>query len=209
MVARWLVYHDARAQRRFPVSGYRTRPVRSMRSKRHPDQRRVRKCATGNACPFRKSYRTYGRAASPNMGMRHNGATIVGRLDARGHLSVMPSASALDCNTPHRQKEFAAGRLAEDDHLIVGTPSAQGQVFGTHRSASSLRTSRCVNSAAAAQTRLFRRERSFCSVTASVECNADRKPCMAVNCDPCFIWLTNNRLSQSSLTIRFQDRIDF
>ena len=34
---------------------------------------------------------------------------IVGLLDARAHLSVMPSACALDCNTPHRRKEFAAG----------------------------------------------------------------------------------------------------
>ena len=33
----------------------------------------------------------------------------VGPLDARVHLSVMPSACALDCNTPHRRKEFAAG----------------------------------------------------------------------------------------------------
>ena len=34
---------------------------------------------------------------------------IVGLLDARAHLSVMPSAGALDCNTPHKRKEFAAG----------------------------------------------------------------------------------------------------
>jgi hypothetical protein len=34
---------------------------------------------------------------------------IVGLLDARVHLSVMPSASVLDCNTPHMRKEFAAG----------------------------------------------------------------------------------------------------
>ena len=34
---------------------------------------------------------------------------IVGLLDAKAHLSVMPSACALDCNTPHRRKEFAAG----------------------------------------------------------------------------------------------------
>jgi heme/copper-type cytochrome/quinol oxidase subunit 1 len=29
---------------------------------------------------------------------------IVGLLDARAHLSVMPSACALDCNTPHKRK---------------------------------------------------------------------------------------------------------
>ena len=32
----------------------------------------------------------------------------VGRHDARAHLSVMPNACTLDCNTPHRRKEFAA-----------------------------------------------------------------------------------------------------
>ena len=34
---------------------------------------------------------------------------IVGLLDARAHLSIMPSACALDYNTPHKRKEFAAG----------------------------------------------------------------------------------------------------
>jgi hypothetical protein len=33
----------------------------------------------------------------------------VGLLDARAHLSVMPSACALDCNTTHKRKELAAG----------------------------------------------------------------------------------------------------
>ena len=33
----------------------------------------------------------------------------VGLLDARVHLSVMPSACAPDCNTPHRKQELAAG----------------------------------------------------------------------------------------------------
>jgi hypothetical protein len=33
----------------------------------------------------------------------------VGLLDVTADLSVMPSASALDCNTPHMRKEFAAG----------------------------------------------------------------------------------------------------
>src|SRR5450759_492197 len=36
---------------------------------------------------------------------------IVGLLGARAHLSVMPSGYALDCNTPHSRKEFAAGAL--------------------------------------------------------------------------------------------------
>jgi hypothetical protein len=34
---------------------------------------------------------------------------IVELLDVRAHLSVMPSACAPDCNTPHRRKELAAG----------------------------------------------------------------------------------------------------
>ena len=33
----------------------------------------------------------------------------VGPLDARAHLSVMPSACALGCNTPHKRKELTAG----------------------------------------------------------------------------------------------------
>ena len=33
----------------------------------------------------------------------------VGLLDATAHLSVMPSACALDCNTPHTKQELAAG----------------------------------------------------------------------------------------------------
>ena len=33
---------------------------------------------------------------------------IAGRLDAKVHLSVMSNACALDCNRPHRRKEFAA-----------------------------------------------------------------------------------------------------
>ena len=33
---------------------------------------------------------------------------IVGLPDARAHLSAMPSAGALDCNTPHKRKELAA-----------------------------------------------------------------------------------------------------
>ncbi len=39
---------------------------------------------------------------------------IAGRLDARAHLSVMPSACALDCNTPHRRKNSPQVRLATD-----------------------------------------------------------------------------------------------
>jgi hypothetical protein len=33
----------------------------------------------------------------------------VGRLDATAHLSVMPSAYGLDCNTLHRRKESGVG----------------------------------------------------------------------------------------------------
>src|ERR1019366_7208993 len=49
-----------------------------------------------------------GDAAQPRSEWRQ-WRQIVGRLDARGHLSVMPSACALDCNTSHRRKEFASG----------------------------------------------------------------------------------------------------
>ena len=34
---------------------------------------------------------------------------IVGPLDAKAHLSLIPSGCVLDCNTPHRRKELAAG----------------------------------------------------------------------------------------------------
>src|SRR5450756_169190 len=50
-------------------------------------------------------------AAQPRSELRQWRQTV-GRLDARGHLSVVPSACALDCNTAHRRKEFAAGALA-------------------------------------------------------------------------------------------------
>ena len=36
-----------------------------------------------------------------------------GLLDARAHLFVMPGAYALDCNTPHRRKEFVAGAFRQ------------------------------------------------------------------------------------------------
>ena len=49
-----------------------------------------------------------GDAAQPRSEWRQ-WRQIVGRLDARGHLSVMPGAYALYCNAPHRRKEFAEG----------------------------------------------------------------------------------------------------
>src|ERR1039458_4869721 len=49
-----------------------------------------------------------GDAAQPRSEWRQ-WRQIVGRLDARGHLSVMPSACAPDCNTPHTKQELAAG----------------------------------------------------------------------------------------------------
>src|SRR5215207_5887238 len=33
---------------------------------------------------------------------------IAGRRDVKAHLSLMPGACALDCNRPHRRKEYAA-----------------------------------------------------------------------------------------------------
>src|SRR5271169_5468238 len=49
---------------------------------------------------------------------------IVGLLDARAHLSVMPSACALDCNMPHKRKEFAAGASRRRLPLDPGTRGA-------------------------------------------------------------------------------------
>ena len=49
-----------------------------------------------------------GDAAQPRSEWRQ-WCPIVGLFDEKAHLSVMPGASALDCNTPHRRKEFAAG----------------------------------------------------------------------------------------------------
>ena len=46
---------------------------------------------------------------------------IVGLLGARAHLFVMPSGYALDCNTPHRRKEFAAGALRRRSAFDPGT----------------------------------------------------------------------------------------
>jgi hypothetical protein len=40
----------------------------------------------------------------------------VGLLGARAHLSLMPSACALDCNMPHSRKEFAAGAPRRRSH---------------------------------------------------------------------------------------------
>jgi hypothetical protein len=42
----------------------------------------------------------------------------VGRLDLTAHLSVMPSAYALDCNTLRRRKESGVGAPPADDHLV-------------------------------------------------------------------------------------------
>ena len=48
-----------------------------------------------------------GGAVQPGSGWRQ-WRQIVGLRDVAAHLSAMPSACALDCNTPHKQKEFAA-----------------------------------------------------------------------------------------------------
>jgi hypothetical protein len=48
----------------------------------------------------------------------------VGLLDEKAHLSVMPGACALDCNTPHRRKELAAGAPRRRSALDPGTRSA-------------------------------------------------------------------------------------
>src|ERR1017187_2300952 len=57
---------------------------------------------------------------------------IVGRLDARGHLSVMPSACALDCNTSHRRKEFAAGAPRRRSAFDPGTRGAMCRLSVPH-----------------------------------------------------------------------------
>src|SRR5262249_30392631 len=49
-----------------------------------------------------------GDVALPRQESRQRHQTV-GLLDARAHLFVMPSACALDCNTPHRRKEIGAG----------------------------------------------------------------------------------------------------
>jgi hypothetical protein len=48
-----------------------------------------------------------GGAVQPGSGWRQ-WRQIVGLRDVAAHLSAMPSACALDCNTPHKRKEFAA-----------------------------------------------------------------------------------------------------
>jgi hypothetical protein len=59
-------------------------------------------------CPFRESYPDILVVQSSQDRNGDNGAKPVG-LDARAHLSVIPSACALDCNAAHKPKEFAAG----------------------------------------------------------------------------------------------------
>ena len=49
---------------------------------------------------------------------------IVGLLDARAHLSVMPSACTRDCNTAHKRKEFVAGAPRRRSALDPGTRGA-------------------------------------------------------------------------------------
>jgi hypothetical protein len=46
----------------------------------------------------------------------------------KGACFVMPSACALDCNTPHRRKEFAAGA----PNYVAPQPNTHG--IGTHYS---------------------------------------------------------------------------
>jgi len=52
--------------------------------------------------------RTYRWCNSARMGWRQSCQTV-GLLDARAHLSLMPSVRAPGCNTPDRRKELAAG----------------------------------------------------------------------------------------------------
>src|SRR5450830_716991 len=52
-------------------------------------------------------------------------AITVGLLDARAHLSVMPSACAPDCNTPHTKQELVAGAPRRRSAFGPGTRDAQ------------------------------------------------------------------------------------
>jgi hypothetical protein len=52
-------------------------------------------------------------AAQPRSELRQ-WRQIVGLLDARAHLFVMPDGYALDCNMPHSRNESPQVRLAED-----------------------------------------------------------------------------------------------
>src|SRR5450830_1079010 len=49
----------------------------------------------------------------------------VGLLGARTHLSLMPSAYALDCNTPHTKQELVAGATHQRSAFGPGTRDAQ------------------------------------------------------------------------------------
>ena len=53
-----------------------------------------------------------GDVALPRQESRQHHRTD-GLLDARAHLFVMPGAYALDCNIPHRRKEFVAGAFRQ------------------------------------------------------------------------------------------------
>jgi len=60
----------------------------------------------GQSFPKIKSERVLGAG---QLDRRRQWRLIIGLLDARAHLSVKPSACALDCNTLQKWKEFAAG----------------------------------------------------------------------------------------------------
>jgi len=72
-----------------------------------------------------------GDAAQPSSEWRQ-WRQIVGRLDARGHLSVMPSACALDCNTSPKRKEFAAGAPRRRSTFDPGTRGAMCRLSVPH-----------------------------------------------------------------------------
>src|SRR6516225_1929444 len=61
-------------------------------------------------CPFRKSYPDV-LVMQPSQDWNGENGARSWTARCRAHLSVMPSACALDCNTPHRRKEFAAGGM--------------------------------------------------------------------------------------------------
>src|SRR5262245_28639839 len=52
---------------------------------------------------------------------------IAAPIDARAHLSVKTGAYVIDCNTPHRRKELAAGVPRQRSTLGLGTRGAMCQ----------------------------------------------------------------------------------
>src|SRR5664280_2484717 len=83
-----------------------------------------------------------GDAAQPRSEWRQ-WRQIVGLLDARAHLFVMPSACALDCNTPHKRQELAAGAAHQRSEFGPDTRGARyrsGVPYGHFATATGVRS---------------------------------------------------------------------